>query len=215
VTAVLERVVEAPRRAPGREPMPAPERARLLREAAEQVFLRDGYAEARLDDVARNAGMSKRTLYQHYPSKAALFEACIAAALAPVHAVEEEAEAELAEALVAILRATGTQLLAARQVAIFRLVIAEGARTPELAEAFHRVIVGKGASSLQRRIEREMARGRLRLRDAEAGAKMLFGMALGSAHIKLLLGLRPPPPAEELERLARMAVELFLQGARA
>ncbi|WP_203074768.1 TetR/AcrR family transcriptional regulator [Falsiroseomonas ponticola] len=210
---MLDRIAAPLRRAPGREPMPAADRHRLLREAAEEVFLRDGYAEARLDEVARRAGMSKRTLYQHFPSKAALFEACIAAALAPVTVVQEEAEQDLAAALAAILRATGAHLLAARQVALFRLVIAEGGRTPELAEAFHRVIVGKGASTLQRRIEQEMRRGRLRLGDAEAGAKMLFGMALGSAHIKLLLGLRSPPDLAEVEALSRLAVEVFLHGA--
>ncbi|NGM20355.1 TetR/AcrR family transcriptional regulator [Roseomonas stagni] len=210
---MLDQVAEPPRR-PGREPMPAAERSRLLIEAAEQVFLRDGYADANLDEVARLAGMSKRTLYQHFASKAALFEACIAAALAPVHVDHAAEEHDLAESLVAILRATGAHLLSARQVAIFRLVIAEGARTPELAEAFHRVIVSKGASTLQRRIEREMRRGRLRLPDAEAAAKMLFGMALGSAHIKLLLGLKAAPEPQEVERLSRLAVDVFLAGAR-
>lgn len=209
------------RRAPGREPMPGPERCRKLCEAAEQVFLRDGYAAANLDEIARIAGMSKRTLYQHFASKAALFEACIGAALAPVHleppppdAGGEEAE-ELAAGLAGILEATAGHLLDGRQTAIFRLVIAEGSRTPELAAAFHRVILNKGASTLQRRIEREMRRGRLRLGDAEAGAKLLFGMALGAAQIKLLLGLRTAPDAAEVAGLARLAVEVFLDGARA
>ncbi|MBX9593062.1 MAG: TetR/AcrR family transcriptional regulator [Roseomonas sp.] len=195
--------------------MPGPERSRLLCEAAEQVFLRDGYAEANLDEVARLAGMSKRTLYQHFASKAALFEACIAAALAPVHVEHGVEEEDLAAALVGILRTTGVHLLSARQTAIFRLVIVEGSRTPELAEAFHRVIVTKGVSTLQRRIEQEVRRGRLRLAESEAGARLLFGMALGSAHIKLLLGLRSPPDGAEVERLSRLAVEIFLRGAAA
>lgn len=196
--------------------MPGPERCRLLREAAEQVFLRDGYADANLDEVARLAGMSKRTLYQNFPSKAALFEACIAAALAPVHgdAAPEEAE-DLAAGLVNSLVAAAGHMLSSRQTAIFRLVIAEGGRSPELAAAFHRAIVNKGASTLQRRIEQEMRRGRLARGDAEAGARLLFGMALGSAQIKLLLGLRAAPDVAEMTALARMAVQIFLDGARA
>jgi AcrR family transcriptional regulator len=219
VTALLDRVAAAPaaRHATGRERMPGPERTRLLCEAAEQVFLRDGYAEAGLDEVARLAGMSKRTLYQHFPSKAALFEACIARALAPVHgAPEPEAETEdLAAALVGILEAAAGHLLSARQTAIFRLVIAEGGRTPELAEAFHRAILAKGASTLQRRMEREIRGGRLLLHDAEAGARLLFGMALGAAQVTLLLGLRAPPDGAEVARLARLAVAIFLHGAAA
>ncbi|SFK64900.1 TetR/AcrR family transcriptional regulator [Falsiroseomonas stagni] len=197
--------------------MPGPQRARLLCEAAGQVFLRDGYAEARLDDVARLAGMSKRTLYQHFPSKAALFEACIAAALAPVHALpESEGETEdLAAGLAGILEQAAGQLLSARQTAIFRLVIAEGGRTPELAESFHRVILARGATTLQRRLEREIGRGRLLLEDAEAGARLLLGMALGAVQIKLLLGLRASPDGAEVAGLARRAVAIFLHGAAA
>ena len=60
------------------------DRCRLLREAAGEVFLRDGYAAAHMDEVARGAGMSKRTLYQHYASKAALFEVVMEDWLAPM-----------------------------------------------------------------------------------------------------------------------------------
>ena len=41
---------------------------------------------------------------------------------------------------------------------------------------------------------------------------MLFGMAIGAAHISLLLGLQGPPSEAEIERLAGDAVEAFLHG---
>lgn len=190
------------------------ERCRILREAAEAVFLRDGYAAANMDEVARRAGMSKRTLYQLFPSKAALFEATIEAALAPLHLDSAlEWEPDLTVALTGILEAASRHLLALRQTAIFRLVIAEVQRSPELAEAFHRASFGRGAGSLQRRIAAEMERGRLRLPDAATGAKMLFGMAMGTTQMKMLLGLRGPPEDEEISRLVREAVSVFLHGA--
>ncbi|MBR0681536.1 TetR/AcrR family transcriptional regulator [Roseomonas eburnea] len=192
------------------------DRARVLREAAEAVFLRDGYAAAHMDEVARVAGMSKRTLYQHYPSKEALFEAVMQECLAPI-GVDPEMEnlPDLAAALRGMLMSFVRQLFEPRQIAIFRLVIAEVKRSPELADAFHRAGPGRGASSLERRLAVEMERGRLRLRDARQAARMLFTMALGAAHMWLLLGLQDAPDEAAMERVVNEAVEVFLHGALA
>lgn len=191
------------------------DRARLLREAAAIVFLRDGYAAARMDEVARGAGMSKRTLYQHYASKAALFEAVMADCLAPFGMdMALERDPDLATALRGMLEALIRHLFEPRQVAIFRLVIAEVNRSPELADAFHRAGPGRGASSLERRLASEMEQGRLRPTDAHEAAHMLFGMALGSMHTFLLLGLQGPPEDGEVARLVAHAVETFLHGAQ-
>ena len=195
--------------------MPEEQRRHSLCEAAAEVFIRYGYTAASVDDVARAAGMSKRTLYRFFPSKAALFEATISDALGPLHldtAIELEPAVQVA--LIGILEATGRHLLALRPTGILRLVIAEGQRSPELAETFHRVLVTRGASALQRRIEAEMRCGGLHPGDAGATARMLYGMALGSTQICMLLGVRAVPTHAEIASLARDAVAIFLNGAR-
>lgn len=209
-----EEPVVGERRGPGRPRMPESERCRILFEAASELFLRDGYTQTSMDEVARRAGMSKRTLYQLFPSKTALFEATIAAAVAPLHLdTELEREPDLELALAGILEAAGRHLLASRHVAIFRVAIAEVQRSPELAEVSHRVIFGHRTSSLQRRIATEIAQGRLCLDDAEAAARMLFGMAFGAVQMMMLLGLRGPPDDREIAQLACSAVAVFLRGA--
>jgi len=200
---------------PGRSPMPGEQRRHSLCTAAAAVFLRDGYTAASVEDVARGAGMSKRTLYRFFPSKAALFEATISDALAPLHldtATEGEPDVQLA--LTGILEPTARHLLALRPTGIFRLVIAEVQRSPELAEATHRVLVARGASALQRRIAAEMRAGVLQPGDPGATARMLYGMALGSTQIRMLLGVRGVPTPEEIAAMARDAVAIFLNGAR-
>lgn len=190
------------------------ERCRLVRDTAEAVFLRDGYAAATMDEVARRAGMSKRTLYQLFPSKAALFEAVMEDYLAPFHIdIAIEAEPDIAKALTAILDVAGRHLLAPRRSGIFRLIVAEVHRYPELADAFHRAGPGRGASSLERRIAAEMEKGTLRASDPEAAASMLFAMAIGSVHIKMLLGLCAPPDDAAITGRIRDAVTIFLSGA--
>jgi AcrR family transcriptional regulator len=193
--------------------MPCAERRQRLRDAAAAVFLRDGYAAASMDAVARRAGMSKRTLYQVFPSKAALFEETIAATMAPI-ALDTEIEhaPDLRHALVAILGAAARHLLAERQIGLFRLVIGERHRSPELAETTLRVLTSRGASALERRLTAEARAGRLNLARPAAAARMLYGMVLGSAQIRLLLGVREPLDPGEIELLARDAVAIFLDG---
>jgi AcrR family transcriptional regulator len=192
------------------------DRSRLLRESAAQIFLRDGYAAARMDDVARLAGMSKRTLYQLYPSKAALFEVVMEDCLCPFMMDQAtEHEPDLATALRGMLEPVIRHLLEPRQVEVIRVVIAEVTRSPELAGAFYRAGPGRGAGSLERRLAAEIEQGRLRLTDAGEATDMLFGMALGVMHMFQLLGLRGPPDDAEIARLVGDAVETFLRGALA
>lgn len=202
--------------APPRAPLSDADRHRLLRDAAEAVFLRDGYAAATMDEVARRAGMSKRTLYQVFPSKAALFVAVLDDHVAPLHIdVAVEAEPDVAKALTAMLLMAARQLLTPRANGIFRLILAEMPRSPDLAGAFHRAKLGRGASSLERRIEAEMAKGRLRGSDPKAAADMLFSMVVTSLAIEMMLGLRETPDDAEITRRVRTAVDIFLHGAAA
>lgn len=212
---VLDRpAVAAGLRAGPRAAMPEAERRQRLCEAAAGVFLRDGYAAASMDEVARAAGMSKRTLYHVFPSKAALFEATIAATLVPIALdTDLEREPDLKRALTGILVTAAEHLLAARQIGIFRLVIGERHCSPELAQATLRVLTSRGSSALERRLAAELTAGRLSFADPTAAARMLYGMVLGSAQIRLLLGVRDPLEHAEIASLAQEAVSLFLDGA--
>lgn len=205
-------------RLPGpRVAMPEAERRQRVCEAAAGVFLRDGYAAASMDEVARAAQMSKRTLYQVFPSKAALFEETIAATLAPVVAPESDPEREpdLRRALIAILVASASHMLAEQQIGTIRLVIGERHRSPELAQATHRVLTNRGSSAIERRLAAETAAGRLSFANPERAARMLYGMVLGSAQLRLLLGVREFLKPAEIMVLAQEAVGLFLDGALA
>ena len=46
-------------------------------EAAMKVFVKNGFSETRMDDIAENSGLSKGAIYHHYKSKKDLFLALI------------------------------------------------------------------------------------------------------------------------------------------
>ena len=62
---------------PRREEKKAESRRRIL-EAARDVFFRDGFMPANLDEVAEKAGVAKGTLYRYFESKAELYVAVLA-----------------------------------------------------------------------------------------------------------------------------------------
>ncbi|WP_431282558.1 TetR/AcrR family transcriptional regulator [Humitalea sp. 24SJ18S-53] len=212
MTAIASATIEAAESATRRRLTEADRRLELVR-VAEDVFLAQGYTAANMDDVARGARMSKKTLYQIFASKAALFEAVIADHLAPLKAsAPEEQGDDPRAALTTLLEMAARHLLERRQIGIFRLISAEGKRAPELAEAFHRAGPGGGEGSLERCIAAHARRGHLRVEDPGEAASMLFGMAIGKMHMMLLLGLRQQPEAEEIASMVARAVDIFLRG---
>src|SRR5258707_10872243 len=119
-----------------------PERRQLLLDAAESVFVELGYSSASMDDIARRAGMSKKTLYRLFETKEALFAAVIAARRATLEATTESSDCPDVQTAEAVLRrflgGIARFVLAPRQAALYCLVIAERQRAPEIANAFHR-----------------------------------------------------------------------------
>src|SRR5262249_2886414 len=82
------RVVQTPEVPPDRTA-----RQRILR-AAREHFFAHGFHSVTMDDLAEGLGMSKKTIYAHFPSKTALLEAML---LAKFRCVEEDLEAITSE----------------------------------------------------------------------------------------------------------------------
>lgn len=185
------------------------ERRIVLVEAAERIFLAQGYAAASMDDVAQAAGMSKKTLYHLYASKEALFDAVVERFCAPMHDAAVPNAPDRRAALVRVLEDIADHILSPRSVALFRVIASEVKRAPELAAAIER-IRGRKANVLQAWLAAQAAAGWLDIDDAEETAGMLIGMVVGEPHMLMLLGMRQAPTAEERAARVRLAVSIFL-----
>jgi AcrR family transcriptional regulator len=173
-----------------RRPSEAERRAALV-EAAEAIFLAQGYGATSMDDVAQAVGMSKKTLYQVFPSKEALFEAVVERFCAPMQVEAETAIPGDRAALERLLGDIAHHILSLRSVALFRVLAAEVKRAPELAAAVERNR-GRKANALQRWLAEQAASGWLRISDPEEAAGMLVGMVIGEPHAD---AARPAPAA--------------------
>src|SRR5260370_1614091 len=129
------------KRGRGRPPVRTDDETRhLIADAARREFLAHGYVGANVDEIARNAGVSKKTLYRLIPAKADLFRASVTDRIATfILAVDDAALAALdvGAALERLMIEYGKLTLSADTIAIQKLAIAEANRFPELAASFY------------------------------------------------------------------------------
>ena len=113
----------------------AEEKRALIVQAATELFLELGYDRASLARVAAGAGVSKATLFKQFPTKAALFDAIVVDSWARNDVADVPPTGDLAAGLTVLGRHYATLLSRPEMTDLFRIVIAEMPRFPELARA--------------------------------------------------------------------------------
>jgi AcrR family transcriptional regulator len=132
--------------------------------AALDEFAARGFEGARLDDVARRAGVAKGTIYLHFRDKEALFQEIVRAEISPIISVVEHAPDLQIPARVLIeqlVQKFVQEVLGTRRRDIIRLMITEGPRFPALAEFYYREVVGRAVPAIRAVMARAAARGEL------------------------------------------------------
>ena len=116
--------------------------------AALEVFTERGFAAARMEDVARRAGVAKGTIYLHFANKEALFEAIVRETILPaldgLTGTEPEPDETTRAFAERLLLGVVSRLQAGSGFAVIRLLMAEGTRFPDLAAIYYRTIVAPG-----------------------------------------------------------------------
>jgi AcrR family transcriptional regulator len=135
--------------------------------AAFEEFAANGYAAARIEDVAKRGGIAKGTIYLYFKDKEGLFRAVVRSVLHPVFeqlapfvaAFPGSAEELLCELLA---RHYAYVVNNEKARAILRLLIAESGKFPQLADIFHREIIGPGVSAMRKVLAKGEASGEFR-----------------------------------------------------
>jgi AcrR family transcriptional regulator len=194
------------------------ERRAAILEAAAEVFFEAGYAGASIDAIIARVGGSKRTIYSEFGSKERLFAAIIAEnaneVLQPLMP-EELSGHDLRSTLLDFGRRLMGVLMSRRAIALYRVVVAEGARFPELGRVFYDNGPGRASARLAEVLEEYRSHGDIEVADCLRAADHFVGGFRDNVHLQVLLGLRRPPRPKEAEAALKTAVEIFLNGVRA
>lgn len=193
------------------------EKAQAILAAATKEFMRSGYERAGMDAIAEEAGVSKQTVYNHYGSKEALFEAIVSLRsgqlLAPLHD-PELSRRSTAEALRSLGRQFLDVVLDPSSLALYRVLLAEVARFPALGRATYLLGPARSVETLARYLADEHARDRLHVPDPALSAEQFFGMLMGHMQLRALLGVEGRPATTRRNAFVDRAVESFLEAHR-
>jgi TetR/AcrR family transcriptional repressor of mexJK operon len=167
-----------------------------------------------LEEVARRAGVSKQTIYNHYGSKAELLRALMARRVDAITAPLEMPGAadHPQEALAGFARTMMSALLDPNAIAFMRVLVLSAAELPELAETFYSAGRQNSRARLAQFLARETAAGRLDTPDPALAADFFSGMVVGTYQFALTLGLSPNLTAEDIYRIADEAAARFLRA---
>lgn len=181
--------------------------------AAAACFLEKGYHATTMDDVARGAGMSKKTVYQLFATKSELIEALLGEWFAPF-TVPMEPDGRAPGAVLRDLLFRLVMLsLEDQQVAMIRLLIAELPCSEDLSVAMGRQDICRGKGTLDLWLADQAARGVLAIADPVDASNMLFFSAAGDYLFGMLLRIRERPSAAMVAARIERVVGLFLDQA--
>lgn len=189
----MKQIAGAERTRRGRPPaLTAEMRRQRILDTAERVFTEIGYGAATMEEIARGAGMSKKTLYGVFSDKREVFTALIHDIDGYPNGALEFDPANSRKELRARLLTLAQVALSRRQVEVTRLVISEARHCPELAEEFHTKAMRKGRTYLARALQSFVdANPSIVIHDIETTAVTLFAAVLGDLHFRALLGEKP------------------------
>lgn len=186
-------------------------RQRIITSATER-FLGDGYSNTSLDQVAKDAGVTKPTVYSHFKSKKGLFDAVIQQftsspmkELAGLLEPTEDPRTDLIEfGDFFMVRSFEKDALRWK-----RLAAAESMTHPEVGEAFYEAGPAQLLSRLAMYFDLQTKAGRLSVSDSAGSAEQFIGTLLGLDSLRSQIG-KPLPSAAKRKRRCRDAVDLFM-----
>lgn len=181
-------------------------------QAAIAEFRASGFDATSMDRVAATAGVSKRTVYNHFPSKDDLFAqilqelwACSAAAVQGPY----RADLPLRDQLIDVLRHKMALMRDPYFLDLAKVAIAEAIHTPERARSMVAKLSEKeeGAAAFLRAAQ---ADGKLRDGDATLMANVLQGQLKAFAFWPQVAMGQPPLDATQQQTVVATAVDMFL-----
>ena len=194
---------------------------RAIMDAATALFLRDGYRNTSMDQVAADAAVSKQTVYKNFADKEQLFREIVLGVTANSQVIiteltsvlrsnETDSIADLRTVLTDLARRYIDGVLRPNVLALRRLIIAEAERFPDLARTYFEQAPSRGIDVIADALRAYQTRGLLDLGDPRLAAAHFAYLALGIPQDRAQFCPQERPSPAERDRLAVEAVRVFL-----
>ena len=185
--------------------------------AARELFTGCGYHGTSMDALAKQANVSKATLYSHFDDKAALYRALVEMKMADFN-VDDFSEIlnwDMVQDLQAIARRMLDLIFDDEAMEMLRMVIAEARTGSDVPSLFETVGPRRLLAQISDYLARQKARGTAYLDDIEADTGLFASLVIDHRMMMFsLLGVENPPDAAAREKQARDAVARFIKLKR-
>jgi TetR/AcrR family transcriptional regulator, mexJK operon transcriptional repressor len=207
------------RRGPGRPPGGSELKKAAIIRAARELFLGDGFERTSVDAIADRAGVSKRTIYNHYEDKRTLFLAVIretyGAMIDTVYAIIDKHLTDVTDVAASLtgfaLESAAMAFRSADRTALIRLMMAESSHFPELQREQMRPFTI--TDRLAERLTALGERGLLAIQDPHEAADHLFALTFGQLNNRSMFGTRMLAD-DDIQRMVEGGVRAFVRAYR-
>jgi AcrR family transcriptional regulator len=190
-------------------------RPQEILDAALTVFAEKGFAAARMDEVARRAGVTKGTIYLYFPSKEELFKSLVRVAigdtLEQVSGFASTYEGSARELLVFVLRTIGTIMRTSDRIVLPKIILAEAGNFPELVRFYRFEVIEKGIGLFSGILARGIAHKEFREVSPEHVARLCVAPLLLGALWRATFASFDPQPYD-IEALIETHIDVLLRG---
>ncbi|MBL27448.1 MAG: TetR family transcriptional regulator [Rhodospirillaceae bacterium] len=184
-------------------------------DAALTVFRQRGFAAARVEDIAAQAGLSKGAVYLYFDSKQTMLRALVERAVQPlaeqIAALADSSSDNAEKTLRRVLRLAGRALDESDIFAVPRIVVAEAGNFPDIAQLYREKVIETGLGALSRLVARGIAEGAFRPVDPHHAARSIVG-AVVLHMIWVTTFARSDDPALPASEVLEDHLDLLLNG---
>lgn len=192
-------------------------------QAALIVFAEKGFAAAKLEDIAKRAGVSKGAIYLYFETKEDIFRAVVGQAIAPnVGAVKAMAAAHpgpLSDLLRGVTAHIATVVSHTPLGGVLKMVVGEARNFPEIARVWHDELVSLALGAITTAIAAAQARGEVKPGDPRTYALQLISPLLVAVLWRetfVPIGAEPfDLPAVMSQHIDTLLLGMLTEGARA
>ncbi len=191
---------------------------RQILDGAYRLFMRQGFDATSMGDIAREAGVSKGTLYVYFDSKERLFQVLVAEEkerqFPAIFAVDPDNH-DVREVLTRVGRQFARFVTAPHVVMATRTVVAMAERMPEIAVEFYDEGPRLCAGRLAQYLEAQVAAGILAIDDVSLAAAQFLELTQTTLVRPLMFGAKERPSDAQIDAVVELAVAVFLAAYRA
>lgn len=181
-------------------------------DAAFAEFTKRGFTATRVEDIADRVGVTKGTVYVYFETKEALFEAMIKHASEPFQQVfkaNAPTSDDPVEALRLLLEFLFDALVDDRRMReLFRLIVAEGAKFPDLIDQHHEAMMMPVFARIEAILDEGVAKKRFRANPPEL-AKVVMSPLVGTLVFRLLFDDRR---SLDKQAILKVHLDLIMRG---